>query len=476
MKLKNLLRYIAIGISVICLCFSTFQTTLAYMVVATDPLVNIFTSNDEQSLTLKKVVEHPFASDYKIPDHISFSFQLDFGKEYARTEFDTSIGTLKTDKKGRMEVVLKPEESFQVNGLKKGQVVTIKEEDSIHPGFEVKGKAKQKMTIGDENTVVFTNLYTPQAVSGEKLYVDGYKVLEGLQWNEDIHFDYKLEYLDGDEWKEAAGKQVLHSSDDDSHVFDFYDYFHRFSFEEAGTYKFRIKEAIGELPLEYYDQTINCISVTVSDADMDGYLEISQISGNPNVAVQEVDGSFYATAVFNNTYLPVVEPENGPIETVVKLEKTIENKGTLKSGVEGFEFVLENTKTNEKIMRHSDKHGEAQWKLKYTKDDVNHTYQYRVYETDLGMKGMTYDTKQYLIDVEVRMDEDHQMYAIYKVDGVETNELNVSFHNIYNLNKVKNPDSGDRTNLLFWIAMVLVSGVVLISLLMLENNRISEKR
>ena len=134
---------------VLVFCIS-LDVTLSYIVTGSPSLRNTFVSglNPEGALIVRKTVEHSFGSEYVIPDHIEFSFQVDLGQEYAGQVIKTSQGEKTADENGLIFVSVKPGASVAIQELRDGAKVTVKEIEKESDGFSVKdGQVSQNTTI-----------------------------------------------------------------------------------------------------------------------------------------------------------------------------------------------------------------------------------------------------------------------------------------------------------------------------------------
>lgn len=476
MKTGKILRKLAILMSLVMLITSTVNTTYGFIVMSTDPITNIFVPDDVRvnGLTISKAVEHPLGENYKIPDNISFDFKVELGSYYASSKLVTTLGELKSDENGVFNISIKPGATFGIEGLKEGTVVKVTEQTTSLYGFAVKGEATKQVTVGTDGTasIEFTNIYTPDAVKPENVTVSGTKVLEGREWLDSDNFTFVLEQKDGDSWTKLGEKTVAYDEKNTAfNQFDFSDVIKTVTFNSVGTYTFRISEVVGDLQNIDYDKTVNHFAIKVTDVDMDGKLEINTVAGTENANVTEKNGVYGVSVTFNNTFIPPVVTDPDPITVEIGIDKTVENTGTLRYGLEGFEFVLENTATSEKLAAISDKNGKAKLFLTFTKADVGKAYTYKLSETDHGLHGMTYDDNVYEITVSVSLSEDNRLIATFTIDGQTAQTLNASFKNVYHVDDPTPPQTLDDANLVFWLTMTIISASVLVALTVYDKRR-----
>lgn len=481
MKRNRILTRIALFFSVLMLLTSTVQTTYGLIVTQTDPLINIFTPSEVKmdGLLLTKYVEHPFSDSYVIPDNIAFDYKVDLGAHYANTNLDTTNGTVKADDNGSLTVSVKPGKPVTVEGIDEGTAVTVTELQKTDSGFSVKDGVTSKEAIVSADgtlTVSFTNVYTP-AAADPIISVIGTKTLEGREWLEGDSFDFLLEMKSGDgSWAEFATETV--TADTEGHAFDFTEAVRTVSYDHAGAYEFRVSEIIGTLENMAYDKTVNHFTVNVGDRDMDGSLEIRDVTVAENAAVTVSDSGEYAVNVtFNNTFVPPVIPVPQDITVPVTVKKTVVNTGTLKIGPDGFRFILENTDTGDKMSLTADKDGMAVADLTYTAADAGKIFTYTLAEQNDGREDVIYDQSVHKITVAVTLGEDNILRTAITVDGEDTDEIITAFENIYHVEEDPAPPTADDgSHVRFWLVMTLVSGIVCAVLVQLEKRyRVSMK-
>lgn len=475
MKAK-IIRRIAMLISLVMLITSTVNTTYGFIVTSTDPIVNTFVPEDVavNGLAISKTVEHPLGADYKIPDNITFDFKVELGAYYANAKLNTTQGEMTADASGNLTVTVKPGVALGIEGLNEGTKVKVTELATELNGFAIKGESTKEVTIGADGnaSVSFVNVYTPDAVKADEIIVGGIKILEGREWQSGDSFSFKLEQQSGDSWTDLGNKTVTYSADNaDFNKFDFSDVFSALTFDKVGTYTFRMSEVKGELDNVDYDETVNHFTVKVTDVDMDGKLEINTVAGTENAKVTTANGKYTVSVIFNNTFVPPVVPDPDPITVGIDVNKTVENTGTIKIGPEGFEFVLENVATGEKTALKSDANGKAKFELNFTKSDIDKTYTYKLYETNEGRVGMTYDNDVYEITVSVSLNSDNQLVAAVKVNGASAETVVAEFQNTYHADETVAPPTGDNSNLTFWFIMMIVSGTALVVLTVFDRRK-----
>lgn len=475
MRTGKIMRRIAMLISLVMLITSTIGTTYCYIVTKTDPITNVFVPGTAgvSGLTISKTVEHPLGDGYAIPDNIRFDFNVELGSYYAGAKLNTTAGEMTADASGTLSVSIKPGVTFGIEGLEEGTVVKVTEQATTLKGFAVKGEATQQITVGADGSasIRFVNTYTPESVQPTNITVSGVKILEGREWQEGDGFSFKLEQQTGDSWTELGTKTVTYSADNaDFNKFDFSDLIQSLTFDKVGIYTFRMSEIVGDIDVDY-DKTVNHFTVKVTDVDMDGKLEISTVAGTENAKVTGENGNYTVSVTFNNTFVPPVIVDPDPITVQIDVNKVVTNTGNIKTGLDGFEFVLENVATSEKLSQISDENGKAAFALTFTKADAGNTYTYKLSETNQGFTGMTYDTDVYEIKISISLNDENQLVASITVDDAPVETVVAEFQNVYHADETVSPPIGDNSHVTFWFILMIVSGATLVSLIIYDRKR-----
>ena len=436
--MKNkIVRRLALLLSVVMLITSTVNTSFAYIVTKTDSIVNTFTpvAGATNDLTIHKTVEHPLGDTYVIPDTITFPFMVELGTLYANTNVETSEGNVLADGNGRIFVSVKPGTPLLIKGIDANTEVTVAEcTDQLGAGFGVKEGTEATQTITVTATgakVDFVNVYVPEKATATDLTVVGKKILTGRDWQEGDSFSFELEQKEEDNsWTSLGTKTITYdAANEDFQKFDFSDIVQALTFDKVGTYTFRMTEIVdtpdGNMD---YDQSEKLFYVSVTDADMDGKLEIGDVTataGN-NITVTKSGEKYTVEATFDNSFI-------APITVPVKVSKTVNNTGTATMGKEGFEFVLaEVGSAAEPMKKRTDVNGEAVFALTFTRADIGVTYTYELSETDEGAEGVTYSRDAYEISVAITKDgASNKLQATITMGGNEVTDAVAAFTNTY---------------------------------------------
>lgn len=419
------------------------DNTFAFIATSTSNVSNTFKPYEfkENDLIINKTVEHPYGEYYQLPNKLLFKFKVNLGSKYANYEFDTSVGKKKSDKDGILEVSVKPNEPLTISGIDEGTLVKVTEIQDKY-GFEVKDREITKeITITESGVLVisFTNVYTPDPIKLNDITITGTKILQDREWREGDNFTFMLEYLnENQEWITLSTKTIEYKeNDNDFNKFNFTEEIQKVEYDTIGTYYYRISEVIGDDNNIDYDQNINYFSIEITDDDMNGKLELTNIEGHQNITVNNKN----IDVTFNNRFkLENVED----IEIKIASQKEVKNTGDYEISPKGFTFVLTNTETNTKKELLSNNDGMTIFGITYTKDDIGKTYNYTLHELNDNQPNVTYSDKVYKIQVEIVLNREDKLQANIRLDGDEVNNVKAVFENIYH--KVDAPGPQEPIN------------------------------
>lgn len=300
----NIRRLFRIVLSLLILLL-TVPTVLAYVVVETPSKKNEFVPAVDTDLTITKTVEHPLGDEYVIPSNITFSFLVDLGDEYKSFPVITTQGTKTTDENGRFTVELCPNSLIALEGLVGGTEVTVTELPTTHRGFTAKGSVSQTATIDKDGIIglEFVNVYAPTPATLTDFTLTGIKTLTGRAWQSGDIFSFKLEQVTDAGATELAVKTVTYDANDPMfNTFDFSETVRTLSLAGVGTHTFRISELAGSVAGMAYDTATAEFTVTVTDTDMDGQLEIASVTVSGAMTLDTEKSGYHLTATFRNTF------------------------------------------------------------------------------------------------------------------------------------------------------------------------------
>ncbi len=230
-------------------------------------------------------------------------------------------------------------------------------------------------------------------------------------------------------------------------------------------FTYKLSEINNGMPGVTYDTKVYDISIAIT-LGADNKL-VASITMNG----EKVDK---AIASFENIYHTEL-PAPDDISVEITANKTVKNTGMAKIGLEGFEFVLENTVNDEKLILASNVEGKAIFTLPYTAKDIGKTYTYTLSETDKGVVGVTYDATVYAISISISLNDDNKLIANIIMNGQMIEKPVVEFVNTYHANLSDFPQTGDNSNITFWFIMMIISGTACIVLVLLDKRYARKK-
>ncbi len=404
-----------------------------------DSIAFVNTPTRTGDLIISKAVSHPFGESYEIPD-ISFNISVDLdGTGVANKTFAavTASGetSVTTDANGVFNVTLGAGEAISVHDIPEQTVYTVKE-TNIPKGFTLVTNASALTgTLGADinSTVALTNAYAPEGVA-PNIEIEIEKNLIGREINADDSFEFVLRrysdvartsfievgrlILSGAELENGELKGIL------SMAGEIYD--------RAGTYYYVLSEindaASGKgIPGVTYDTMEYYFHVYVTDTDMDGYLEISDVI--PTLPAQvsgSSDGGYTVSAVFNNSYAAT-----GSATVSIDITKRIESASGVSLGLNGFEFGLYDGTSFTGLSAVTDAHGKAHLTLNFPASLIGTTIEYTLKEIphETTIPGMTYSTEEKKITVSVIDNGDGTVGVTVNEEDIDS--VSAEFVNIY---------------------------------------------
>ena len=373
------------------------------------------------------------SSDHNIPDGIlqeEFAFELDGGEALANKTFNALdskkvINRVVFDANGRAMVNISATQTVEILEIPENAVITITEklnsaQNEIFTGVkyrfrnhsgETTTQATDKATVTIPSTgnatAVVINTYRPKSVSVE-LDLEITKIFANESVKDKLNggeFRFLVEKYDTSlatpKWVKIAENTVEYAAKEfGEKKITIADLLKNEIYQTTGTYSYQVYEVKGNSANVSYDRTVYTFDVIVTDNN--GQLEAKVTDKNGN----EIN-SVYNT-VFNNTY------DTAPISMDIK--KEIENlSGDNTISASGFKFKAKRVDANGNILDPneaetsnntilSDAAGEARLSGVYTRSQIG-THYYLVYEENDGQKGWSYSAAQYLVTVEVKVDD-----------------------------------------------------------------------
>jgi pilin isopeptide linkage protein/uncharacterized repeat protein (TIGR01451 family) len=300
------------------------------------------------------------------------------------------FGTITYDQAGTYTYTIQ-EEKGSLGGVSyDGSVKTV----TVAVTDDGRGQLKADVSGGGKDAV-FNNTYKTGSVNAS---ITAVKDLEGRPLK-DGEFSFTLTGDNHAPMPKDAKNNTLTVKNDGASVD-----FGSITYDQAGTYTYTIKEEKGSLDGVHYDSSTKTVQVVVTD-NGDGTLSA------------KVDGAG-SNAAFTNTYTPK------SITTSLSADKALTGR-TLKDGE--FNFTISaaaGTPMPEKTTAANASDGSIDFG-KVTFDQPG-TYTYTIKEDAGSVKGVTYDSSEKIIVVEVTDDGNGQLQA--KVIG---NGKNAEFKNKY---------------------------------------------
>ncbi len=382
------------------------------------------------SLTLSKEVTHPFEMSYPVPDK-SFEIEVALTLE-GEPLANWTNGTVTTDAVGNIigNVTLMHGQQRTIEGLPEGTVATVNEHnpgtgfDPVYweNGIEETVEDEGVVTVVADHTVsvIVVNDYTPHSVTVDDIIISltASKTISGRNWQTGDSFDFELQRRNATNtgWDVLETQSV--SVDDTVKKADFTAKIKTENFDKSGIYYYRIVEVEPATPLAgvSYDKAIHAFYVVVTDTDMDGYLEISDVVSQ-NTATTDVTGDttngFNVDARFTNLYQ--ADATNAAIE----IHKTVENpSGSPLGTLDGFQFMIYEANAQGAVGDAlpaanqpplTSITGTTRATIHYT---ATGTYYYAVKEVNTGKPSWTYSGKTVYVTVKVTDDGQGNLIAV----------------------------------------------------------------
>ena len=262
--------------------------------------------------------------------------------------------------------------------------------------------------------VVFTNLFTPAPID---VVFGGTKQLSGRNM-EDGEFTFEL-YRTGADHIVAEGTLPIETAVNVGKEFTF----DAVTLDAVGSYYYVLKEQKGTAAHVTYDSTVYLVTVQVSNNN--GTLE-KQVT-------YKVGNEEKSEIVFHNTYKKP-DPQPSPIEIELEVEKVLRGSG-YRGGLEDFVFELVDEDGEVVDTARSNDDGEATLTVgTFRKADAGKTYTFYVCEVDTEIRGMTYSSRVYEVEITVYYDSGRNKltYELVKDGDVVDADEPFVFTNIYN--------------------------------------------
>ena len=398
----------------------------------------INTARGKGNLTVAKEVAHNFGTNYAIPEGKTFNFEVTLegigisGQTFeAKHSGDSTVTAITVGNDGKIAFSLKHNEEFEIYGLPEGTKAVVAELD---PGAGFTSAYYENNTLGDGAITVrkyaievikVVNEYKPAKVDPVNITVSGTKTLEGRDWSAEDEFVFVLQKLneDGTTWTELGTASV--KGTDTSKEFNFTNVFANAVYDKAGTYYYRITEKEGSMIGMSYDRTVHAFAVIVGDADMDGKLEITEVSPErESVAVSFNNSQWNVTANFKNVY------DLKGTTASIDITKLITNEsGSPLALLTGFRFELYEGDTLVATSEPTTDRGFTRLNLTFNAAG-EHTYTLKEIIPAAIPAGWTYDAKEVTLKLSVTADATAGT-LVAKFADTGTSTASATFTNVY---------------------------------------------
>ncbi len=386
------------------------------------------TPTSEGNLYITKRVEHPYGASYSLADkNLSFEITVELEKEGAPlanktyTFVNGGTSSVTTDADGKITFTLAPDQTVAIHGIPEQIQYTVTEREVAGDGFTL-DSAKSTGLLGTVSATsnaqaTLVNVYSPVSVSPEdnEIVLELTKNLEGREWRDGDSFEFVIEQIHPETLApiETIGKVTVNNKAELTKIFDLTDAV----YDAVGTYHYRITETAGNSKTGItYDSQIRRFHVSVTDTDMDGYLEIAGVENIARTAVS-VDASLNYTvaATFTNTYAAYAGTS-----VQIPVQKKIENNNFT---LNGFEFGLWDEAGENLIYKSAltDSLGKSVIDISFPASSIG-VHKYKLAEVAGNINGMTYSSEWYNVTVTVTDNLDGTVSATYEITdpaGVE---------------------------------------------------------
>ncbi len=399
------------------------------------------------NLTITKEVEHELGTAYQIPADKSFTMHVSLSgvgtanATFPASQTNSAITSVTTDANGSFIVTLKHNESLELFDLPEGTVAVVVEQDpaaGFTPAYWDNGlEGDGVVTVEAEKTVsvIVVNDYVPTKADPVNITVSGSKTLTGREWMEGDTFSFVLQRENA-----QGGWDTLQtvSVTQEGETFHFGDAMSQQILDKAGSYNYRVWE-LSENPLAgvQYDRTVHSFTVHVSDIDMNGQLEISDVttSRESTVVITFENNVWNVDASFTNHY---AADESNLVS--VEIQKHVNNpSGSPLAVLKDFQFVLSgiagtNTEGVELRSALTNEGGRARLNLPTYSQIGTYSYILKEIDPQLGA-AWSIDSKAIAITVEVTDDGSGVLSAVIRQETPAANDtadmIHVSFTNGY---------------------------------------------
>lgn len=316
-------------------------------------------------------------------------------------------GTVTVGADGKFTVTLAEGEAISIHGLPEGTTYTVAEK-AIPQGFAFDAAASEVSgeILADGNVVArIVNTYKPVATDGSGVNVTISKQISGIRtdWNPGESYTFVINEAASN--VRATGREIARVTISDTTAKSVLYSLSGEHYAAAGSYIYTVTELAGAAGNGVtYDTAERRFQVVVADADMNGTLEIVNVT---NIANTTVTGTYMVDVSFDNVYAPITGDE-----VTIPVVKTMAVAGTYP--LDGFRFGLYADATDTDplyVSTYTDASGNASFTLRYPASEVGKTFNYVLKEINTGISNIDYDPNTYDVTVTVADNKDGSVTA-----------------------------------------------------------------
>lgn len=298
------IRNIFLILSIFTLTMISTYYTVSYLIREASPVYSTFIPDKSplKDLYITNMIKHNLGTNYEVPEELYFDYEINLTEQYANKDVSTTDGVVHADENGVIKVKVPANSDLHIYQLDAAIEVTIKYLNTM-PGFSVENDTVTTI-VSESDEVSFIPIYKPLGVKLSQFTVSGDKKLSTRDWIENEIFEFNLEMKKDGEWIVLGTETIKYdSTNPNSTKFDFSKYLDEIVLDNVGEYEFRMSELVDENKEKTdFDNTIKTVNVIVADKDMDGKLEISNVSVSKNINIIKENDTYKLEVKFDNAY------------------------------------------------------------------------------------------------------------------------------------------------------------------------------
>ncbi len=399
------------------------------------------------NLTVSKQIEHLYGAEYTIP-YKEFDITIALSLEGAPlADYSLNGGAISTNGEGKINITLAHNQQFELIGLPDGTAATVTEslDATEDKGFTasyfdngIAGDGKVEIAADTTASVIVVNAYSPESTTPNIIELVGTKNLTGRTpdaWTDNDVYEFELQRYDNGVWVTLGTKKQVNKN---NKTFDFTTTIQAENYTMVGSYYYRLVEIEPADAVEgvAYDKTVHAFAVDVTDIDMDGYLEVTDVRAfreNNPVITGDAQNGFRVSAQFTNIY-----SATGNTNVALEINKSVTNdSGSTLPKLSGFTFGLYKPGqiTPAYVSEQTTGTGTTRLVISDITEVGEHNFVLKEMAPNPIPKGWTYSAVEIPVTIKVIDDGFGVKSAIiYKTqDGADgaTNQMNVGFTNVY---------------------------------------------